>query len=206
MAFPTTSILDAFNRADENPLGNGTWSALSIIGGTARLKLVTNQAAGTTAGLNSNYWSAATFGPDTEVFATIPTLSGNTHDVYLRLANAGSASVNGYMVEADALGGTVTVYRIDASTPTALGAPISQTITAADSLGASIVGSTITAWYKVGAGAWTSLGTRSDATYSAAGNIGASIDGTTGRLDDFGGGTIAAGTFAHIVTTQGLVF
>ena len=61
MAFPTTGILDNFNRANENPLGNGTWSG-PLFTTDNRDQLISN-AVTLTSGNCSDYW-ITTFGPD----------------------------------------------------------------------------------------------------------------------------------------------
>ena len=55
---------------------------------------------------------------------------------------------------------------------------------AGDQIGVSALGSTL-AYYRNG----TQQFTRTDATYGAAGKIGLLMENTTGRWDNFGGGT-----------------
>lgn len=43
-AFPTTPLLDNFNRADEDPIDNGTWDTTRFAFGGANLAVVSNQA------------------------------------------------------------------------------------------------------------------------------------------------------------------
>lgn len=197
MAFPTTSVLDNFNRADENPLsGGGNWGGSTSVFAAATtniLKVSTNQAAGNFIGTNSSYWAASTFGPNCEAYVTIPTVAAVFSYVYARLVNTGTSSVNGYAVAADVLGGNIIAYRIDAGVLTSIKSA-AQAWANGDSLGISVVGTTITLYYKAAAGAWTAVSTVTDSTYSAAGNIAAGTVGTSPRLDDFGGGTVVIGT------------
>ncbi len=98
MAFPTTSVLDDFNRADENPLsGGGNWALLNSLG--APLKSVSNQVGESTNALNESYWAASNFGPDCEVFCTfsvVPTAAGGMR-LYVRIQGEGGASTwDGY--------------------------------------------------------------------------------------------------------------
>ena len=67
-------------------------------------------------------------------------------------------------------------------------------MSAGDSIGMSMVGSTITVYYKASGGSWTSLGTRTDSTYTAAGRLQLgqwlSSSGVASTIDNFGGGAI----------------
>ena len=206
MPFPTTGILDAFTRADENPLANSTWSG-PIISGQPQLRLVSNQLAGPSSGtFGESYWSAATFGADSEAyFDTVPVYSASRIDVFLRVANPGVASaVDGYMIVANDSTSLAQIWRYDNSVATKLGADISQTWTDGDGFGADVVGSTITV-YRKSAGSWSSLGTRTDTTYTAAGYIGAQCQNSGVRADDFGGGTVVvAGGAPSQLTTLGI--
>src|SRR5206468_97597 len=147
-----------------------------------------------------SYWSAATFGPDAEIFVTINTTPGtdsNSIGLYLRIANPNTASLAGYQFAIQRTAGVFNDYsfaRVDNGATTALGANVSgPTLVAGDKFGASITGSTLTIWTKQGAGAWTALATRTDATYASAGNLGVYLQARTDEpfVVDFGGGTAA---------------
>ncbi len=141
------------------------------------------------------YWSAASFGPGQEVYASVPAFNNAYVGLWLRVSNPNASNLNGYLVAFYKAGygtNTIRIFRFDsAGSASQLGADIAQTITDGDSIGASIVGSTITVYYKVGAGAWTNRGTRTDNTYSTSGRIGLEIG--SGSVDDFGGGTAGTG-------------
>ena len=190
-AFPTTSVLDAFNRANEGPPPSSNWTT-GIDGGTGSFTVTSNEARLTNGTLSSAYWNAANFGPDVEVYATIGSSIGPSR-LHFRIQQEGTAGHDGYALLAYTPTNELYIYRIDNGTQTQLGAAISQTISSGDSFGVSMIGSTITIYYKVGAGAWTSLGTRSDGTYTSAGKIGmAAFDNAEIRIDNFGGGTVTA--------------
>src|SRR2546426_7508013 len=95
--FPTTGVLDNFNRANENPLGNGTWTNPWATG-DGNLRILSNVVAVVSGGFSDAYWSAASFGPDAEAFVTITTL-GVTNDVYYLGVRATTGSVNGYELD-----------------------------------------------------------------------------------------------------------
>lgn len=190
MAFPTTSVLDNFNRTNEGPPPSASWSG-PVFSGHGQLKVSSNTCIPDGAGNKNDYWNVATFGPDSEAFVTI-TSKGATAwvDVFVRLASPGTTGVDGYSVEMDSGAATVTHYRIDNGVLTALGSAISQAFSNGDALGLKIVGSTLQAYRQPSGGSWATLGTtRSDSTYTAAGNIGLHAANTSVVMDDFGGGT-----------------
>ena len=191
--FPTTPVLDTFNRTDENPLTTTTWTA-TVFAGDVTLAISSNVAAGTGTD-NGNYWNVKTF-QNCEVYTTITTKAGNGAgpQLYWRTVQHG-AGLDGYVMTQRTAAGTDTlqVLRIDNSSVTQLGATISQEITNGDSIGVRMIGPTIEVWYRSGSGAWTLLTTRSDTTYTAAGNIAAGGNGTVWRIDNFGGGNFRGG-------------
>lgn len=184
-SFPCSAILDNFNRANGGPPPSASWTT-AWRPSTTGFTVDTNTIVGSTGGDNSTYWNT-TFGPDVEVYVTMTdSTSGSYRGLAARLVSEGTSGVDGY--EIVAFGNEIFVQRVDDNSNTTLGTVISQTYTIGDSMGMSIIGSTITVYYKVGAGAWTSLGTRTDSTYSAAGKIGLRSENI--HWDDFGGGTM----------------
>ncbi len=125
----------------------------------------------------------------------VPSFNNAYVGMWLRVSNASASNLNGYLVafyKAGYATNTIRVFRFDsAGVAPQLGADIVQTLTDGDSIGASIVGNTITIYHKVGAGPWTSRGVRTDNTYASAGRIGLEIG--SGSVDDFGGGTAGTG-------------
>ena len=174
MAFPTTSILDDFNRGS---LGAG-WT---VEGGS--LSLVSNQLRGNGYG----YLNGASYGPDCEAYATIVVLPASEEmNVVVRYD---PANQTGYGIRKVGGANQWRLFRYDAgytSVSLALG---SATFAAGDKLGVRAVGSTISAWLYSG-GAWSKLAEVTDTTYTAAGRIWVYIPGTTGRFDDLGGGAV----------------
>lgn len=200
--FPTTSVLDNFNRANENPLSDGgLWSSTpGPLSTLAALQIVSNAVKWQTSSSGA-VWADATLGADEESYATISTLpaAGNSIRIWVRVVNPGLTTVNGY--DLSYLQGTGFQFHICTSgTRTQLGSTISGSLAAGDKFGLSVVGSVLYAW-KYTAGAWTLLGsydTSSDATkYTAAGHIALEIRDGTAICDDFGGGTVVAGGTAN---------
>lgn len=185
----TTPILDTFNRANEGPPPSASWS-FPTRQGKDGLKVVSNQAGGNAAADdNYSWWNVTTFGPDCEVYVTVPTLpvSGDYIWVDARIASPNSASTDLY--EFTWNGTNFEFYRMDNDVFTQLGVSIAGTFSAGDTLLLRIIGSTLSG-YKISGGVETLIGTRTDSTYTAAGFIGAGGFSSTFRMDNFGGGTI----------------
>jgi hypothetical protein len=202
LTFPTTSVLDVFtgtNGADL-PVYSANWTTLSSNAGYHELEIQGNAATSTTgAGADAADAWATTYGPDCEVYATITTLPTAGGSGYVQLlarlqAVGGDNTFDGYGLEYQTQSGTdrLRLFRIDNSAPTYLGSgDISQDLSAGDSIGLSIVGSTLQAWYKPAAGSWATLGSSvTDTTYGSSGKIGLYANSTVVRIDSFGGGTV----------------
>jgi hypothetical protein len=191
MPFPTTSVIDTFTRANENPLSNGgKWTATIISGDTA-LQLLSNSVVGLGGTENSDYWNPATYGPDCEAYVDVPTLPGfgAAIGLFSRITTPG-ASVNAYVATWTNLGGssafTIASYVGGVITPLFQQA---STLLAGDSIGMSVVSSVITVYRKT-SGVWSVIGSVGDSSISGAGNIGIISSDTVATLANFGGGTI----------------
>ena len=138
MAFPTSAVLDNFNRAS---IGTG-WSVDPFNAGSSGIAITSNQASGGS-GFRESYYNAATYGPDCEVYCTIATLptSGSTVGLGARIQSPDSASADGYYIEFLNSGtDAVAVYRVVNGTFSAALANINQNFSAGDGLGAEITG------------------------------------------------------------------
>jgi fibronectin type 3 domain-containing protein len=183
---PTTplAVVDSFNRADENPLSDaGRWTN-AIIGGESGLNVSSNQLACSVTTTCTAWRNATQYGPDTEVYARVPTLPGDSNQIrlYARLQPGAST---GYLLRTNQTSGIDEVWLERFSGGATRLLTIPQELTAGDTLLLRVKGSTIEAW-RNGGTAWTRLGVVQDSTYSAAGYAGVGLRGTTGRLDDFG--------------------
>jgi hypothetical protein len=203
MPFPTTGILDNFNRANEGPYPSANWDGKILSGDGTSFSVIANQCkAGSN--LARMYWKASTFGPDCEAYATIVTVpvAGTFSDVALLLrvqqpgtGGAGGTTTDGYYAGWTNLAGSdeLVFFRIDNESFTQLGS--TQTpgnMVDGNKFGASMIGSTIQAYVDTGGG-WAAFGTSvTDATYTAAGYLGVLTGESATVLDDFGGGTAAA--------------
>lgn len=179
MSFPTTSVLDNFNRADEGPPPSDSWSFPIDPDNDGDVVVVSNEC--TFDGFGGAYWSEETFGPDTEVYITASSTS--TFELHARMTNPGFSGRDGYLSEFNIGGDTIAIYRVDNNTATQLGDDIPFTLADGDVLGLAIIGSAIIAYVN-----GVAVAIRTDDTYTTAGYIGvAGEDG--GVFDDFGGGT-----------------
>jgi hypothetical protein len=190
MPFPSTGILDNFNRADESPATGWTHLFNSFA-------IVSNQLASAVVASVLSYYSASTYGPDCEGYYTVatkPPVGGSTA-VLARLVDVGTAfTADGYLVKFDNVTGGANdvwaIQRVDNGAATTLGATFTQEVSNGDAIGIECIGSSISALYKPSGGSWTTLATRTDSTYTAAGYLGASsVSDTSNRIEDFGGGT-----------------
>lgn len=183
MAFPTTGILDNFNRANEGPPPSASWSTPAGLSGCV---VSSNQCAAAAAN-GFAVWNTS-YNDAQECYATIAVMSGSVA-VFARMQNTGSgATLDGYSVVTG--GTTIYIQRIDNGGATTLGSPISQTVSAGDAIGIVVNGSSIQSWYKASGGSWTLIDTQTDSTYSGSGQPAVVMTDTTARLDDFGGGTV----------------
>lgn len=182
--FPTTGILDDFNRANEGPPLSSSW-VISYEG----LKVVSNQCA---PNATSENWYEdkynTSWGSDVEAYFTIATLDVNTEDVYTYIKNDGSTAYSihyngtaiwlGYLVSGDETLLNATNY----------------TLQSGYKLGISYVDGVLTGWVN-NTTSWTSVVTASNSsslntsgfTYLGMHSINGSM-----RYDDFGGGNYTA--------------
>lgn len=207
--FPTTGVLDDFNRVDENPLATaGAWGApiQNVSNGAQTMKLSSNaimdDSLADGGGSGQAYRDDQNYGPGVEVYATIVSPWQNDSSdfwFWMNGSGEGGSARDGYKLYTAYNGGTwfYTVYRADNDVETELTPTfeVGPTLASGDKLGGEIMADgTITWYYKASAGSWgaaSGVSTRSDATYTS-GHIGISkgFNDTTSALDDFGGGTI----------------
>lgn len=192
MSFPVNGVLDSFTRADvTNSLG-ANWTGV-IRAAWGSHGILSNQAypAGN---YRSTYWSASQFGPDCEVYATLPVI-GNVganpySELWARLQNPGNDGTrNGYFLRLTL--SSAYIGKNVAGAETILGGSIATPVSG-DKWGLEIIGTTINAYRDSGSG-WSLISTKTDSSVSGAGYIGFDNgNDTSARFDEFGGGTIGA--------------
>lgn len=205
MAFPTTSVLDDFNRANEEPLtDSGKWSGI-VSGTPGHFTLVSNSIfdhSGTHGtGSAAQYRNNANYGPGAEAYVTLTSVWANNNSdfwFWMHGRSEGTSGRDGYVAYAYYNGGTwrYKMDRIDNEVATEIrAAQAGPTLGAGDKLGLECSTSGVFTWYyKASAGSWgaaSGLSTTTDTTYTS-GHIGVSkgFNDTTSVLDDFGGGTL----------------
>ncbi len=183
--FPTTPILDSFNRA--NGAVGGSW-----VDETANFTINTNALA-PASGDHYIEWNGATFGPNQEAFVTLSTI-GSAPEHNLMLKTQGATWSSGHIeVSYDAANSRVFVYTFTPPSSWTTYAQISGvSFAAGDQFGARVLGDGTVRVYKNGA----QVGTGSVASwpYSAlGGRIGVLCsNATASRFDNFGGGNVAS--------------
>lgn len=196
MAFPTTGLLDNFNRTNEDPM-NGNWSVGPLDTTAEDLQIVSNQAKGTI-DVNDNemWWNPGTFGADSEVYCTLVTVTFND-DLFLelRITDPGGANRSGYKIEFVPAGnspstGDVEMFEVTDGTSTQIGATETGiVISSGDKLGFEAISSTLKFYLDTGGG-FSEQFSRSDSTHTGAGFIGIAVFDDDSPIDDFSGGTV----------------
>jgi hypothetical protein len=203
VAFPTTSVLTSFTGSDEDPLSeSGNWTGPFRNGGRQCERVV--NAAAHSANPDDNlaatsYWQGAQFGPDVEVFATIPVVpdaAGDGVAVWGRIHNPGNATtMEGYIGHFVNGTGWRIFKCLTGSTFTQVGSTTaSPAPTNGEKLGLEIIGTALKL-YHFTAGSWVERVSGTDSSITGSGYIGIefAIDSANERLDDFGGGAFAVG-------------
>ncbi len=203
MPFPTTPILDDFNRG--TGLG-ANWTQSPIAANP--LAISSNQAASSLNDYGTDYWNPTQFSGDVEGYFTIPTISTNNNDeTTIDIMTDTSANVDGYQFDLlTQTAGTdhLDLYRMDNGVFTQLGSSGLQEVSAGDAIGGARISGFVQFWYKAAAGAWAMSFQQADSTYTGPANIGITIRRSVTRVDDFGGGLAVTSVFpAMLMQIQG---
>ncbi|MBX3058761.1 MAG: hypothetical protein KF770_20040 [Anaerolineae bacterium] len=182
--FPTTAVVDDFNRADET-LGNN-WS-----GDTSHYAIVANQL---TVGAGEDvYWNATTYGANQEVYVTLTTIDTSAAEINLVLKSQSSTGFGTGQIAVvyDPVNSLIQVWTYHLSQGwVQRGGDIPATLADGDQFGAR-------AWENGQVDVFHNgvlLASR-DVTgwpyYTAGGHIGLfMVSASSAVLDDFGGGTV----------------
>lgn len=194
MAFPTTGILDDFNRSDEGPPPSANWGDDPYNADEPGLEVVSNQVRGSAWELCSSYWSAGMFGEDSEVYVTVVDLPYDNTEIGLgcRIQNPDSATINGYfldIVHYTSDSDEWRLYRIVNDVWTVLGSMVEQNLAAGNKIGLEAIGGTIKGYLYSG-GSWNEIISRTDSNVTGAGYVALTIQNADRDCDDFGGGTV----------------
>jgi hypothetical protein len=185
MPFPSTPLLDDFNRAN-GALG-ASWASPAF-GDNQTLAITGNQVSCGSGAGGGCYLTQ--FVADQECWVTIPTLptAGNWVILDVRCNTYGGFTSNYQMQWIASTGAAlIRLQNPNATTLTSW----TQVLSAGDSIGLQVIGTTLTAWYKAAAaGVFSQLASTSNSVLNYAGYIGMEIEDTTARLDNFGGGGV----------------
>ena len=193
-SFPTTSVLDTFIRANENPLNATNWTCPFFSANS--LKIVSNQAVGQVSD-SACEWNTS-FGPETEVYVTVATLPTANSSTQLFARWSGGASGSGYQILYCNSGGAscdcgvsgFCIARFNSGSPTIL-ATNATTLSGGDSYGSILKGAVVSVYKKTG-GVWGSspVFSATDGTpILTSGDIALGAEDTTAAFTNFGGGT-----------------
>lgn len=198
-SFPKT-LIDSFNRADEDPIASG-WLGPLVAGGT-QARVASNVLAGSSTGganISASYWNTL-YGPDAGCWATLSTkwtTDSSSVFLYARISNPNTASASGYYAQMYQDTGGVNSYvivgRLDNGAGTLLNyTNVGNTISAGDQFGLTVVGNVVGGWYKPnGSSDWQLTAVAKDTTYSGVGYLGAGVqEAAVQRLDDFCGSNV----------------
>jgi hypothetical protein len=205
MAFPTTSVLDSFNRSNGG-LGSN-WTNPDYVGNNPP-QIISNEwnPQETTGAYSGSYWNVSQFGPNCEVFVTIANTDAATHPdeafyLIIRGVDMGINNIEGYEIAISGGG----YWQITEYGDGSGGHPgsvelanHSQAVSIGDGFGLHIHdegdGVHVDAYYKPSAGSWGLLFTGIDAnnTWTTAGYISCGAKRLV-KFDDFGGGNYIGG-------------
>ena len=193
--FPTTTVLDNFNRADGAPGAN--WADM-----TGNFAIASNALTQSSGGDVYVEWTSP-FAASQEVYVTLSAITAAATEHNLMLKTQGTTWSAGHLeVSYNATTSKVTVYSFTAPTTWKLFATFSGvTFTAGQQFGARVLSDGTVQVFKNG----TRIGTTSVASWGFAaqgGRIGLSCaQATVSRFDNFGGGTYISGAPAVTDTT-----
>jgi len=188
MPFPSSPVLDTFDRADENPIAG--WTTGPPASG---MKVVSNVMTGQAAGSNGAYLPTIYAG-DVEMYATL-SVEGGWVDIlhYLFDPLSGSDTQLGYAIITNfPSSGQVSLCR-RAVGSWVVNATASWTFAANDSLGVTKVGNLHSLYAKASGGSWALLASAVDSVLPMSGRLGVTTDrGTGAAYNDYGGGPLPA--------------
>jgi hypothetical protein len=186
MPYPSSGIVDDFNRADQWPPGAswaGNW-------GTNGWQVKANRLTNLKGGWDGIYWNTTYPSADYGAYITVVAVGADTKSlqVHIRRDNAADTAyfVSIYKV-AGSGGDNWELYRRIAAADTVIASDYTATreLAVGDQYGISVNGSTITAWHKPVGGSWTAVLTATDTQITAAGAAGLFSNDIGWIVDDF---------------------
>lgn len=196
-AFPTTSVLDDFNRSNETHVTTNWTGGITASG---ECDLVGNLLTNSGTGDETCYYDVSTFGAEQEVFVTFPDAANHQNDVNVRVYmclqdGIGTSTVDGYGFRYRKITGAsndlIQMFRLTNAGTSNIGTAHTEEFTSGDQVGMSISGTTLTLYYRSGGtGDWTQVDQTTDANHNCGGTrLGIGLFNSSHDADDFGGGT-----------------
>lgn len=212
--FPTTAILDNFNRSDETPVSTNWTNGVT---GTGECDLVGNLLTGANSGTEDCYYNVSTFGANQEVFVSLPNATTHANDVNLRVFmclqdGIGTATVDGYGFRYRKVTGAsndiIQMFKMTNAGFSNLGTAHTEEFSDGDQVGMSINGTTLTLYYRSGGtGSWVQVDQTTDSDHSCGStNLGILLADPTHDADDFGGGNISSGNNNNLLGLSPIFF
>ena len=198
MAFPTTGILDNFNRTEDPLSDSGNWT-MDVPTGDADFSTNGTQALDNSTPA-SGWRSDQTYGADSEVYALLDTATTDGfRTLWIRGSDFGTTGEDGYAIGIEKKTGSDQFFVDEVTNGTfdTISTVTDAEFVNGDSIGGEAIGTTIRMMWKT-SGSWTEKRSIADELHQGAGNIGMAVTAAT-NIDEFGGGTVvAAGTGFNI--------
>jgi hypothetical protein len=181
MSFPTTPVLDTFDRANNATLG-ANWTGDPVALGFPDYAIAGNLASAATSTWCSSAWKD-TFGPNLEAYVTLSAVGAPIYGELMYGVSAKIAAFNGYSLRYDATHVYIGKYTAGVWSQLAIA---SVTLVNGDTWGVSRINGVHTMYVNGAAVLQTT-----DTTYPAAGYVVMVTDNGVGMtLNNFGGGTL----------------
>jgi hypothetical protein len=198
VAWPSSPTLDAFNRANEAPIGP-PWESPGVYSTDQPLNLDTNALVRPGGGYGSGFLAGPYGNPDVEVWAVVKTPGSGTDGMELaaKLRNGDTLVPDMYFVHINGPGGTWQFWKSVSGVQSSIGATFAGvgSMATGDMFGYDIIGNDLTAYFKPSAGPVQTLFTRTDATWAGQnGGIGFLFQQTNWAIDEVGGGAPGSST------------
>jgi hypothetical protein len=198
-SFPTTGVLDSFDRPDTGPPPSDLWDVTGLSGNFHDLRysdapglaIRSNAAKALTDVETSMRWSGVLSSDDNEAYCTVNVVSQQVelwcrHDI-----NGGAPTA--YVLWWDGVRARIQSYGAASWTDVTPGVTIPGGAVNGMQLGIRALGSAITTWYRKSGGAWTQLESVNDNRFVTGRQIGVLVYKLAQIIDDFGGGAYLSG-------------
>lgn len=200
MTFPSTPLIDDFNRTNEGPPPSASWdNAVNWFGAGYDLITASNACKQNNSGGGGAFYGTI-FAANQEVYYTISDLQnigGNSSSYLLhaRLDSLTSGTNEFYLqVHMQAINPGKIKFEFLRPFPISQSVLVSGSLSIGDQIGLQCIGTSITVWYKPVAGAWTQVLSFTDSRANTNGYIGVEIFDPSGKvaaIDNFSGGSLA---------------